>query len=98
MSCLSCFLDCSLQPCGHLLGTLVCDVSYVFVTFSCGVLGQVWYLNVSIPDICLLTYFETSIAFISFLYNRFKFNDICTFIRRSMDYLPLSLGVNAGWL
>ena len=30
--------------------------SCVFVTFPCGVLGQVWYLIVSIPDLCLLTY------------------------------------------
>ena len=29
----------------------------VFVTFPCGVLGQVWYLIVLIPDLCLLTYF-----------------------------------------
>ena len=29
----------------------------VFVPFQCGVLGQVWYLIVSIPDLCLLTYF-----------------------------------------
>ena len=28
-----------------------------FVTFPDGVLGQVWYLLVSIPDLCLLTYF-----------------------------------------
>ena len=28
-----------------------------FVTFSCGALGQVWYLIVSIPDLCRLTYF-----------------------------------------
>ena len=31
--------------------------SCVFVTFSCGVLGQVWYMIISIPDLCLLTYF-----------------------------------------
>ena len=31
----------------------------VFVTFPCGVLGQAWYLIVSITDISLLTYFET---------------------------------------
>ena len=31
----------------------------VFVTFPCGILGQVWYLIVSIHDICLLTYFNT---------------------------------------
>ena len=52
----------SLQPCGHLLGKdkhlgfLVCDVLLCFVTFPCGVLGQVWYLIVPIPDLCLLTY------------------------------------------
>ena len=29
-----------------------------FVTFPCGVLGQVWYLIVSILDLCRLSYFE----------------------------------------
>ena len=29
----------------------------VFVTFQCGVLGQVWCLIVSISDLCLLSYF-----------------------------------------
>ena len=28
----------------------------VFVTFPCGVLGQVWCLIVWIPDLCLLSY------------------------------------------
>ena len=28
-----------------------------FVTFPCGVLGQMWYLIVLIPDLRLLTYF-----------------------------------------
>ena len=28
----------------------------VFVTFPCGILGQVWYLIVSIPDLCHLSY------------------------------------------
>ena len=31
----------------------------VFVTFPCGVLGQVLCLIVSIPDLCLLSYFVT---------------------------------------
>ena len=53
----------SLQPCGHLLGKgwppcyLVCDVFLCFC--PCGVLGQVWNLIVSIPDLCLLSYFVT---------------------------------------
>ena len=36
---------------------LVGDVYSIFVTFPCGILGQVWYLIVSFPDICLLSYF-----------------------------------------
>ena len=35
--------------------------SCVFVTFPCGVLGQVWYFIVLIPDICLLPYFDSVI-------------------------------------
>ena len=31
--------------------------SCVFNTYQYGVLGQVWYLIISIPDICLLPYF-----------------------------------------
>ena len=27
----------------------------VFVTFPCGILGQVWYLIVLIPDLCRLS-------------------------------------------
>ena len=39
VSCLSCFIVCSLQPCGHLmrngwpLGSLVCDVFLCFCHF-----------------------------------------------------------------
>ena len=39
-------------------GSLVCGVLLCFVTFPCGVLDLVWYLIVSIPDLCLLTYFH----------------------------------------
>ena len=59
--CLVCFL----QPCGHMLGKgrpLGSLVIYVFLCFShfpIGVLGQVWYLIVSIPDLCLLPYFTS---------------------------------------
>ena len=31
----------------------------VFVTFPCCILGQVWYLIVSIPDLCSISYFKT---------------------------------------
>ena len=32
----------------------------VFVTFPCGILGQVWYLIVLIPDLSRLSYFGTT--------------------------------------
>ena len=59
---LSYCLVCSLQPCGLLLGkgdllALLCvSFSCVFVTFPYGILDQVWYLIVSIPDLCILPY------------------------------------------
>ena len=60
VSCLSCCLVCSLQPCCRLLGkgwsfgSLVC----VVVTFPYGALGRMWYLIVWISDLCILPYFE----------------------------------------
>ena len=42
--------------------TLVGDVYCIFVTFSCGMLGQVWCLIVSCPDLCLLSYFYRDVA------------------------------------
>ena len=38
---------------------LMCDVYRDFVTFPFGILGHVWYLIVSIPDLCCLSYFIT---------------------------------------
>ena len=32
-----------------------------FVTFKCGILGQVWYLIVLIPVLCHFTYFYSPI-------------------------------------
>ena len=34
------------------------DVYCIFVTFPCGSLCLVWYLIVSFPDLCLLSYFD----------------------------------------
>ena len=36
---------------------LVCDFYCDFVTFPFGILGQVWYLIVLIPDPCCLSHF-----------------------------------------
>ena len=65
------YLVCSLKPCGHLLGkgcplcSLVCDVTLCLVTYPYGVLGQVRYLIVLIPDFCLFldfSYFTAKLA------------------------------------
>ena len=40
------------------LSALVGDVYCVFVTFPCGILGQVWHLILSFPGLCLLSYFK----------------------------------------
>ena len=54
-------VPCSLVvTCGEradLLALACVMFSCVFVTFSYGALGQVWFLIVPIPDICLLPYF-----------------------------------------
>ena len=62
--CLLCFVRVSLYVlCGHLLGKgwpvgsrLWCLLWVCH--FPIGILGQVWYLIVSIPDLCNLTYFS----------------------------------------
>ena len=37
---------------------LICGVLLWACHFPIGILGQVWYLIVSIPDLCTLTYFD----------------------------------------
>ena len=50
-----CFLVVTGMKRAYLLA-LVCDVYFDFVTFPFGILGQVWYVIVSIPDPCCLSY------------------------------------------
>ena len=52
--------------------------SCVFVTFPCGIMGQVWYLIVSIPDLCRLSYFNTTSIYLDafFKQNNFYFDNI----------------------
>ena len=58
LSCL--FIAALWTPAGKGLTLGCCFVMLicVFVTFPCGILGQVWYLIVSIPDLCRLSFFE----------------------------------------
>ena len=57
--CFSFLRVCSLPPCGSAdLLALVGDVYCIFVTFTCGILGQVWYLIVLFTDLCCISYFD----------------------------------------
>ena len=65
--CLLCFVRvCLYVLCGHLLGKgwplgfrLWCLLWVCH--FPIGILGQVWYFIVSIPDLCTLTYFAITL-------------------------------------
>ena len=57
---ISCSLVVTCWERADLLTFLYVMSSCVFATFSFVVLVQVWYLIVSIPDICLLPYFVRS--------------------------------------
>ena len=48
------FIAALWSPAGKRLTTwlLFVMLNSVFVTFLCGILGQLWYLIVSIPDLC----------------------------------------------
>ena len=48
------FIAALWSPAGKRLTFLISCLIFncVFVTFPCGILGQVWYLIVSIPDLC----------------------------------------------
>ena len=58
---------CFWQGKGLTRGFLVCDVFCVFVTFPHGVLGQVRYLIVSIPDLCFFLSFILTCAVVELL-------------------------------
>ena len=58
MFCAHLFICASWSPAGKgLTSWLSFVVSSVSLSLSHGILGQVWYLIVSIPDLCNLTYF-----------------------------------------
>ena len=67
LSCVLCFrarlfIDALWSPAGKGLASwlsFVMSNNCEFVTFPFGILGQVWYLNVSIPDLCRVSYFNS---------------------------------------
>ena len=52
-----CLVVTSWERADHL--ALVGDVYCIFVTYLCGILGQVWYLILLIPDLCRLSFLIT---------------------------------------
>ena len=66
------FIDALWWPAGKRLTSLLLLVMFfcIFVTFPCGILGQVWYFIVSFPDLCLLFYFY---LYAFFLHSYFYF-------------------------
>ena len=62
------FISALWSPAGKGLSSWLLFVMFncVFVTFPCGILGQVWCLTVSIPDHCCLSYIQLTI--LSFIY------------------------------
>ena len=57
--CARLFICALWSPAGKGLTSLLSFVvSTVSLSLSIGILGQVWYLIVSIPDLCTLTYFQ----------------------------------------
>ena len=57
--CLSCFRVLFIAALWSPVGIgFVGDVYCIFVTFPCCILGKVWYLIVSFPDVCRLSYFS----------------------------------------
>ena len=58
MFCARLFICALWSPAGKgLTSWLWFVVSSVSLYFPIGILGQVWYLIVSIPDLCTITYF-----------------------------------------
>ena len=51
---------------------LVGDVYCSFVNFPCVILRKVWYLIVSFPDICCLSYFYNSVKWTSLFFQSMK--------------------------
>ena len=58
LSCL--FIAALWSPAGkELTSWLLLVMFIIFVTFPCDILGQMWYLIVSFPDLCRHSYFAS---------------------------------------
>ena len=57
------FVEALWSPAGKVLTSWLLLVMFycIFVTFLCDILGQVWYLIVSFPDLCHHSYFYCAV-------------------------------------
>ena len=83
MSCVSHAFEsvhcCLVVTCweGADLLALVGDVNCIFVTFSSGILGQVWYLIVLFPDLCLVfNFFVFVVVVFCLIFTQRKFTEL----------------------
>ena len=92
--CLLCFVRvCLYVLFGHLLGKgwplgsrLWCLLWVCH--FPIGILGQVWYLIVSIPDLCTITYFHYFLFLILFLWAK----QLMVYYRYAVHYVSFQKG------
>ena len=94
---------CLYVLCGHLLGKgwplgsrLWCLLWVCH--FPIGILGQVWYLIVSIPDLCTLTYFNASITSKEFVYAHCCLYSLLNCYYNNCWYMAKMLKVFNQWL
>ena len=64
-----------------LLVLLYVMFSCFFVTFPCSVLGQMWFLIVSIPNICLFPHFEETWLHMNLYTEVILYHNIPTYIK-----------------
>ena len=101
------FIAALWSPAGKWLTSWLSFVMFycVFVTFPCGILGQVWYLIVSISDLCHLSYFDylnkSSRYRLKVRFRSTKYWLHTRYAAQSTDCIPSSWGnccLNTAWV
>ena len=59
------FIAALWSPAGKGLTYWLLLVMFIVFFYPCGILGKVWYLIVSFPDLCRLSYFVNSLETLS---------------------------------
>ena len=90
MFCARLFICALWSPAGKgLTSWLSFVVSSVSLSLSIGILGQVWYLIVSIPDLCTITYF-------CHIFAKFCLRKISAFLAKLQYVVTLRIMLSTG--